>query len=94
MTGLRPWRDVVDPHPDVATGSFQEAEFAANLGRVAVGQGAPEYVDPVQFFRRTYLTDGLRRLLRGALSRMVSTGGDPVVDPMGAKLGLCAFSVV
>ena len=30
----------------------------------------PEYVDPVEFFRRTYLTDGLRRLLRDALARV------------------------
>lgn len=80
VAGLRPWRDVVDPHPDVATGSFQEAEFAANLGRVARGEGAPEYVNPVEFFRRTYVTEGLHRLLRGALARANGSGGDPVVD--------------
>ncbi|RMG58356.1 MAG: AAA family ATPase, partial [Gammaproteobacteria bacterium] len=31
MAGLLPWREVVEPHPDVATGNFQQAEFAADL---------------------------------------------------------------
>ena len=31
--GLKPWREVVTPHPDVASGRYQQAEFAADLGR-------------------------------------------------------------
>src|SRR5713101_4739982 len=30
--GLKPWREVVTPHPDVAYGRYQQAEFAADLG--------------------------------------------------------------
>jgi hypothetical protein len=30
--GLRPWRDVARPHPDVSTGRYRQAEFAADLG--------------------------------------------------------------
>jgi len=26
---LKPWRDVITPHPDVAKGKYQQAEFAA-----------------------------------------------------------------
>ena len=33
--GLRPWREVLAPHDDVATGNFQAAEFAADLYKVA-----------------------------------------------------------
>jgi hypothetical protein len=31
LGGLKPWRDVVLPHPDVASGRYQQAEFAADL---------------------------------------------------------------
>jgi len=80
--GLRPWREVIQPHDDVASGSFQLAEFAANLREVHGGTARDEYGDPVEFFRRTYLTRGLRTLLVQALRRMNGVGGDPVVDLM------------
>ena len=67
MGGLKPWREVVTPHPDVASGRYQQAEFAADLRQVHRGEGADEYRDPQEFFRRTYLTEGLRLLLTGAL---------------------------
>ncbi|MCB0251864.1 MAG: ATP-binding protein, partial [Anaerolineae bacterium] len=78
--GLRPWREVVEPHDDVARGKFALAEFAADLFQVSEGRGAAEYVDPVEFFRRTYLTEGLRTLLSQAVGRLVGDGGVPVVD--------------
>lgn len=77
--GLPAWRDVITPHDDVARGSYQQAEFAADLWQVYLGQGAPEYKDPVQFFQRTYLTENLRGLLVGALKRLKHNQGDPVV---------------
>lgn len=80
VAGLPSWRDVVTPHHDVATGRFQQAEFAADLGQVVRGEGAPEYVDPVEFFRRTYLTHGLRDLLTQAAQRVTRRGGAPVID--------------
>ena len=69
VTGaLKPWREVVTPHPDVASGRYQQAEFAADLWQVHLREGSDEYKDPVEFFRRTYLTESLRQLLgrRGA----------------------------
>jgi predicted AAA+ superfamily ATPase len=78
--GLKPWRDVVMPHDDVARGKYDVAEFAANLAQVAAGRGLAEYIDPVEFFRRTYLTVGLRGLLTQAAQRISSAGGAPVVD--------------
>src|SRR5437764_929604 len=72
--GLKPWREVVTPHIDVASGRYQQAEFAADLGQVHRGEGADEYRDPAEFFRRTYLTEGLKSLLTNALRRL--TRGD------------------
>ena len=78
--GLAPWREVVSPHQDVASGRYQQAEFAADLWQVHLGEGAPEYRDPTEFFRRTYLTDSLSQLLGGAVRRLAGIGGDPVVQ--------------
>jgi predicted AAA+ superfamily ATPase len=81
--GLTPWREVIMPHADVASGRYQQAEFAADLWQVAFGDGAAvarEYKDPVEFFQRTFLTASLRGLLAGALRRLGAGGGDPVVQ--------------
>src|SRR5215212_6074933 len=78
--GLKPWREVVMPHKDVASGRYQQAEFAADLWQVHLGEGTDEYRNPVEFFRRTYLTESLKRLLSGALQRLAGVGGDPVIQ--------------
>jgi hypothetical protein len=77
---LKPWRDVITPHKDVASGRYQQAEFAADLWQVHLGQGLDEYRDPVEFFRRTYLTESLKGMLVGAVQRLSGQGGDPVVQ--------------
>lgn len=79
-SNLSPWREVVSPHADVATGRYQQAEFAADLWQVHLGQGSDEYRKPQEFFRRTYLTASLKQLLVGAVQRLSGTGGDPVVQ--------------
>ena len=78
--GLKPWREIVTPHKDVASGRYQQAEFAADLWQVHLGEGTDEYRDPVEFFRRTYLTESLKGLLVGAVHRLAGQGGDPVVQ--------------
>src|SRR5207245_6118680 len=60
---LKPWREVVTPHADVASGRYQQAEFAADLWQVHLREGTDEYRKPAEFFRRTYLTESLTRLL-------------------------------
>lgn len=81
---LRPWREVLTPHPDVVTGRFRESEFAADLHEVAHGnahEGSREYHDPVEFFRRTYLTAGLKDLLGRSARRIAGDRGEaPVVN--------------
>jgi predicted AAA+ superfamily ATPase len=77
---LKPWREVVMPHADVASGRYQQAEFAADLWQVHLGEGTDEYRNPVEFFRRTYLTESLKGMLVGAVQRLTTGRGDPVVQ--------------
>jgi predicted AAA+ superfamily ATPase len=77
---LKPWREVVTPHADVASGRYQQAEFAADLWQVHLGEGSDEYRKPTEFFRRTFLTESLKRLLVGGVQRISAQGGDPVVQ--------------
>src|SRR4051794_9155826 len=78
--GLRPWREVLAPHDDVATGNFQAAEFAADLYKVAATEDAgKDYAEPVQFFARTYLTEGLMDLIDRAVRRLA---GDQNASPV------------
>jgi len=67
-------------HKDVASGRYQQAEFAADLWQVHLGEGSEEYRKPAEFFRRTFLTESLRQLLVGAVQRLSGAGGDPVVQ--------------
>jgi len=78
--GLKPWREVITPHKDVASGQYQQAEFAADLWQVHLGEGSDEYRNPSEFFRRTFLTESLQHLLMSALRRLSKKGGDPVVQ--------------
>ena len=78
--GLPSWRDVIEPHPDVAQGRYKNAEFAADLAQVARGEGAYEYRDPVEFFARTYVTEGMTGFLEEALRRVCGKDGEPVIQ--------------
>jgi len=77
---LKPWREIAVPHQDVLKGTFQQAEFAADLSRVHAGTATAEYQDPVLFFQRTFITEGMRLLLDSVVKRLVGKGGDPVIQ--------------
>lgn len=76
---LPAWRTVLEPHPDVAAGDFNSAEFAADLYQVANGESSSDYGDPVEFFNRTYLTGGLQTLLKDVAARV---DGDRNANPI------------
>lgn len=80
VSGLPSWRDVIEPHPDVAQGRYKNAEFAADLAQVARGEGAYEYRDPVEFFARTYVTEGMSGLLEQSIRRICGMDGEPVIQ--------------
>ena len=77
---LKPWREVAVPHEDVLKGTFQQAEFAADLSRVHAGTATVEYQNPELFFQRTFITEGMRLLLDSVVKRLAGIGGDPVIQ--------------
>ena len=77
---LKPWREIAVPHEDVLKGTFQQAEFAADLSRVHAGTASEEYQNPALFFQRTFITEGMRLLLDSVVKRLSGKGGDPVIQ--------------
>ena len=77
---LKPWREIAVPHEDVLKGTFQQAEFAADLSRVHSGTATGEYQNPALFFQRTFITEGMRLLLDSVVKRLAGKGGDPVIQ--------------
>ncbi len=74
-TALMPWYAVATPHEDIREGRLDEAVFAANVWAV-VQQAAPEvYLDTEEFFRKTYLTNGLATTL-SHVARALAGGKD------------------
>jgi len=74
---LRPWTDLVKLHPDVEEGALTEAVFAIDLGAIAANDpNVPlVYRDPEAFFRVTYLTADLRKLLNEVLASLSGKTG-------------------
>ncbi len=81
VSNLKPWREVIRPNQDVAQGSYQQAEFAADLQQVYDGRAdTTQYGNPIDFYDHTYITPGIRTLLVNALKRLAGKGGDPVIQ--------------
>jgi hypothetical protein len=70
MSMLPPWREVAEPRRDIADGSFDESLFAADLGLVDRQRGPADYLDPVSFCEKTYLTEALRSFLGELTARL------------------------
>jgi len=75
MAALPAWWQVTLPHHDIQTHRrLDESLFAADLGRVARGDGPFDYQDPTRFFATTFLTSGLQSLLIDVLRELAGTG--------------------
>ena len=68
--------DTCRPRADVLTGAMTEADFAADLAQVILGEGNAEYLDPARFFAHTYPTRGLKNLLANVCRRLTGAGGE------------------
>ena len=68
------------PHPDVLNGTFQQSEFAADLTAVRMGRATPEYGDAKSFYERTFITEGMGKLLTQVAQRLNGKGGEPVIQ--------------
>jgi len=77
---LKPWREIIVPHPDVLNGTFQQSEFAADLTAVRTGKATAEYGDAKAFYERTFITEGMGRLITQVAQRLNGKGGEPVIQ--------------
>jgi hypothetical protein len=79
---LKPWYAVATPHEDIREGRLVEAVFAANLWAVVQGTAPEVYLDPEEFFRKTYLTTGLSTVLSRVASALRRGGesGDRIIS--------------
>src|SRR6266704_2736231 len=78
---LQPWYAIATPHKDIREGRLEEAVFAANIWAV-VQKTAPEvYLDPEEFFHKTYMTVGLGAILtRVADALRGGEAGDRIIS--------------
>ncbi len=88
MSSIKPWIEVVALHPDVLSEDFSEDIFALDFGPLADGNpNVPAvYRDAEHFFRASYLTAGLKSLLKDVLSRLEGGAGNRIlklVTPFG-----------
>jgi len=84
---MKPWYQVVVPHPDIRAGKFDESVFAADLSDVVADRGPLEYRDAETFFRKTYPTQGLVNLLSAIASRLSGKGGGEAVIQIQTPFG-------
>ena len=88
MSTIKPWIEVVSLHSDVLSEDFSEDIFALDLGPLADGNpNVPAvYRDAEHFFRASYLTAGLKSLLKDVLSLLAGGAGNRIlklVTPFG-----------
>lgn len=81
-TVLKPWFDAARPHEDIREGRLDESVFAADLMAVVRGTAPEVYRDAVEFFRKTYMTAGLRTILKRVAGALEGTesAGDRVIS--------------
>lgn len=77
---MTPFHTIAVPHSDILEGKLTQDVFAADLWEVFKSRGPDEYKDAVQFFEKTYETDGLKHLLSVVEGRLSGRAGDPVIQ--------------
>ncbi|HVA49575.1 MAG TPA: DUF499 domain-containing protein [Pirellulales bacterium] len=79
---LPPWHTIALPHSDIREGRLDEAVFAANIWAVRQNDAPSTYLDPEQFFAKTFLTAGLKRVLTkvGRALSGASDAGDRIIS--------------
>jgi len=79
---LKPWYAVATPHEDIREGRLAESVFAADIWAV-VQETAPEvYLDPEEFYRKTFMASGLKSVLKRVASGLQPHGesGDRIIS--------------
>ncbi len=77
---MKPFHTIAVPHKDILDGKLTMDVFAADLWETYQGRASEEYRDSSTFFKKTYLTQGLKNLLGIVGKRLKGEGGDPVIQ--------------
>lgn len=79
---LKPWTQLVTPHPDILEGRLDSSTYAASLSAVVRQDSTcpTVYRDAREFFKATYLTQELRKLLSDVLRGLRGEAGDRVLQ--------------
>ena len=68
--GIPAWFNVVVPQNDIRNGILDESIFAANMEDVAMGTAPVIYQDINYFFECTYITEGIKDLIRRVIQAL------------------------
>lgn len=77
---MKPFIQVAKPHNDILENKLTMDVFAADLWQVANGKAPIDYQDADLFFRKTYLTKGLKNIIKIAKARLEKKAGDSVIQ--------------
>ena len=77
---MKPFAQIAVPHEDIAKGRLTMDVFAADLWQVAQGKAPDDYRDPDLFFKKTFITDGLKNILEIAKARLEGKSGDSIIQ--------------
>src|SRR5436309_11831209 len=77
---MKPFHTIAIPHRDILDGKLTMEVFAADLWETYNGRATQEYKDATTFFKKTYVTQGLKNLLSVVEKRLKAVGGDPVIQ--------------
>ncbi len=77
---MKSFVQITIPHEDILKGRLSLEVFAADLWQVVNGRAPTEYQDSDLFFRKTYITKGLKNLLEVAEKRLRGESGDAVIQ--------------
>ncbi len=77
---MKSFTQIAIPHEDIVEGRLTMDVFAADLWQVVQGKAPFDYQDPDLFFKKTFITDGLKNILEIAKARLEGKSGDSVMQ--------------
>ncbi len=77
---MKTFTQIAIPHEDIVEGHLTMDVFAADLWQVAQGKAPADYQDSDLFFKKTFITDGLKNILEIAKARLEGKIGDSIIQ--------------
>ncbi|MHA1967113.1 MAG: DUF499 domain-containing protein [Candidatus Hodarchaeales archaeon] len=76
---MKPWYKIIEPLASIRFGQIEETEFTSDLTQIVEGKASQYYQDPQKFFKLTYMTRGLQRLLQAVQNKVTLGKGNSVI---------------